>query len=123
MKRKKFISLSSASIVLLTTGAFALNHDVNQKILLETETLGNVWRHSTIVRIGNFYRNQFPGENYSNILMNCIPERLINSEDVSKCIKEKILEEHNSNDTVLIDGWLVSKTEGCKCALISIKYS
>lgn len=123
MKRRKFINISTASMVLLTTGAFALNNDDNQKLILETESLGSIWTHSTIVKVGHLYRHRYPNENYSKSLLNHIPEDLINREELPNCFKKKIIEEHKTNDTVLIDGWLISKTEGQKCALISIKYS
>lgn len=123
MERRKFINISSASIVLLSTGAFALNSNVNQKLILETESLGNIWTHSTIVKVGQLYRDQYPNENYSKSLMGNIPEDLINSEELPKFFKKKIIDEHKNNETVLVDGWLISKTEGQKCALVSIKLS
>ena len=123
MERRRFINISSASIVLLSTGAFALNNNVKHQLILETESLGSIWNHSTIVRVGQLYRDQYPNENYSKSLLGTIPEHLINSEELSKCFKKKIIDEHKNNDTLLIDGWLISKTEGRKCALISIKLS
>lgn len=123
MERRKFINISSASIVLLSTGAFALNSNVNQKLILETESLGNIWTHSTIIKVGQLYRDQYPNENYSKSLMGNIPEHLINSEELPKFFKKKIIDEHKNNETVLVDGWLISKTEGQKCALVSIKLS
>ena len=123
MERRRFINISSASIVLISTGAFALNNSVNQQLILETESLGSIWNHSTIVRVGQLYRDHYPNENYSKSLLDTIPEHLINSEELPKCFKKKIINEHKNNDTLLINGWLISKTEGRKCALISIKLS
>lgn len=123
MERRKFINISTASMVLLTTGAFALNNDDNQKLMLETESLNGIWNHESLIRIGNLYRDRYPNENYSKCLLDDVPDRFINDDGLPKYFRKKIIDEHKTNDTVLIDGWLISKTEGRKSALISIKYS
>ena len=123
MKRRKFISISSAGIAILSIGAFGLNSAIDQNLILETQSLESIWNHASLVRIGNLYRNQFPDENYSKCLVHGIPDQFINSEELTKYFKKKIIDEHKTSDTVLIDGWLISKTEGRKCALVSIKYS
>jgi len=91
--------------------------------MMETESLNGIWNHASHIRIGNLYRDQFPDENYSKCLKDDVPDRFINSEELPTYFKKKIIDEHKTNDTVLIDGWLISKTEGRKCALVSIKYS
>ena len=123
MKRRRFISLSSAGIAILSIGAFGFKDHSDQKLVLETESLNSVWNHESILRLGNLYRNQFPDENYSKCLFHEVPDQLINSRDLTNYFKHKIIDEHKANDTVLIDGWLISKTEGQKCALVAIKYS
>ena len=65
MKRRKFISISSAGVAILSIGAFGLNSAIDQNLILETQSLESIWNHASLVRIGNLYRNQFPDENYS----------------------------------------------------------
>ena len=107
MKRRRFISLSSAGIAILSIGAFGFKDHSDQKLVLETESLNSVWNQAALIRIGNLYRGQFPDENYSKCLLCEVPDQLINSRDLPNYFKKKIIDEHKANDTVLIDGWLI----------------
>jgi hypothetical protein len=65
--------------------------------------------------IGQTYRNRYPDENSAEILVGMI--------GAANTLDARIRREFASEDTVLLDGWVLSRTEARQGALFSILYS
>jgi len=68
-----------------------------------------------VSRLGRAYRVSFPGENDSEILRSLLAE-LAELSVAEAAIQADFL----NGDVVMLDGWILSRTEGRLCALFSL---
>jgi len=116
MRRRKFIKATLATTTLAVPGAVWLalrptcSGDVAdlgfQKVFIDD---------CQIQRLGMAYREAHPGEDDLAVL-----QKLVASADVSFDPDDTIRQEFSSGNTILVDGWVLSRTEARRYALHSL---
>ena len=115
MKRRNFIIIGTAGIAAAALpAAFYFLRDVEyDPALADPQSLSLIWDTETITDIGNKYRLQIPSEKSERSLVKLL--------DVPGSDLEQIItKDFESGNTVIIDGWILSKTEARQCALFSL---
>lgn len=129
MKRRHFIQISTASTALVIFPILSCNSDSNLVEKLTQSTLiTNIYDDRTIHEIGKIYLELFPEEADKDILIGILKgdfdnEKLTHSSgksELQESIRLKIKNDFNSDHTIIVDGWILSKTETRQCALLSI---
>lgn len=123
MDRKKFILLTGlgVSAVAIPTWYFSSRYFEYDKSISEPVFLSHIWDNSTINEIGKEYRNQFSQEKYERDLVDILSNNMeVNSVTTPIMLQEQITEDYQKGNTVMIDGWILSKTEARQCALFSL---
>ena len=120
MKRRKFIGLLSLglTILIVIVWIFSLNKKRREKYTVFPNELSNICSQEKIVEIGLEYR-QLSGENNRDTLQNLLAYDPAIS--TKKFFEEKIRTDFENNNTILIQGWLLSITEARQCALLSLE--
>ena len=117
MKRRNFVLLAGIGIAgaAIPTWYFKYRTPAYYSELAEPLGLAQIWDDSTIISMGNLYREKFPREDSENKLV-----RLLLQDSSSKqgSLGLKI---PKSENVVILDGWILSKTEARQCALLSMK--
>lgn len=122
MKRREFIfGVVGVTVVSISGTYFYLNRDIDYNPLIaEPQSLSLIWDTETIIAIGNQYRIQYVVENNEQALAKRLVRNFSDSgEELIKSMNQKIKEDFEEENTVLIDGWILSKTEARQCALLS----
>ena len=125
MKRRNFILLTGLGIsaIALPTWYYKYRDLKYDQLLTEPELLSYIWDDNTISEIGEIYREQFPDENSERQLAGLLSN--INSSDTNdwvESLQQQITEDYKSGKTVLVDGWILSRTETRQCALFSLTH-
>lgn len=123
MKRRNFILLTGVGIsaIALPTWYYKYRDLEYDQLLTEPELLSHIWDGKTISQIGEIYLKQFSDENSERKLI-----KLLSRSDspelttTSLMLQQKITDHYNMGNTVMIDGWVLSKTEARQCALFSL---
>jgi hypothetical protein len=116
MRRRKFIKATIATAALAVPGAVWLA--LRPKCSGDAVDLGiqKVFIDDCqIQRLGMAYREVHPGEDDPAIL-----QKLVASADVGFDLDDTIRQEFSSGNTVLVDGWVLSRTEARRYALHSL---
>lgn len=123
MKRRKFIVLSGIGSAAFTLPAACLRAGVPayDPLLAEPELLSLIWDTETTIEMGRLFRQLTPGERTEgelvSILMEAGPE---NSPDPLNVVRSRIQADYEEGDLVMLDGWMLSRTEARQCALFSL---
>ena len=123
MKRRNFVILTGVGIsaIILPTLYYKYNNPEYNPLLTEPEFLSSIWDANTIQQTGEIFREQFPSENSERKLVNLLSSD--SSSDMigsTEIMNQKILKDYIIGNIVMIDGWILSKTEARQCALFSI---
>lgn len=102
-------------MVAIPTALIKYNNSANEALELPL-TLTNIWDKETLLKIGNTYTETFSDENTKNKLI-----RLIKNGGTN--LELKISADFKNNNIVVINGWMLSKTEARQCALFSLTQS
>jgi hypothetical protein len=115
MKRRNFILLGATGVATVSIpAAFYFLGDVEyDKALADPQSLSLIWDTQTIISTGNKYRSQTPAEDTERSLV-----KKLSAEPST--LEEKIRKDFETGNTVIVDGWILSKTEARQCALFSI---
>jgi hypothetical protein len=129
MKRKDFILLSFYSVVGVSIPFLGCNTGsaVANKSWVAPGLLSHICDVKTLKEIGTDYRKKYSGENNEEKLAGllltdsdhtAIP---ISTEDgvIHSLLEKKIKKDFEVGNTVVIKGWILSKTEAQQCALFS----
>ena len=122
MKRREFIIGAVGLTAVSISGTYLyLNRDiVYDPLIAEPQSLSLIWDTETVIAIGNQYRVQYVDENSEQALAKKLVLNLSDSgEQMIKKFNQKIKEDFEEDNTILIDGWMLSKTEARQCALLS----
>lgn len=120
MKRRKFVLLSSAvgtAIVLKAFGSY--NNALNPEFISGANSLHLIWNHDTIKDIGTKYRALFPLENIGENLKKSLNVDVLNEYSIRLELEKRITKDFETDQIVILDGWLISLTEARQCALYS----
>jgi hypothetical protein len=77
----------------------------------------------TIIKAGKQYQLQFPKENSERKLVKLLKKDIPDGNETAVILEQKIIEDYKADNTVLLDGWILSVTEARQCALFSITQS
>lgn len=122
MKRRKFLILAGGSVVLAAgatwiyqSGEVHVNPELARPYLLST-----IWEEKIIIETGNAYFRLFPNEKSPRKLV-----ELLTSQDIGDpvSLEKKIIQDYREGQTVIVDGWILSKTEARQCALYFLTHS
>ena len=122
MERRSFLIGITGVTVLTVSGAIyyktrPIKYD---ELIVEPQFLSHIWDTSTITSIGNSYVSQTPKENSENELARALIEDISGSpEEMAKSLTEKVAYDFENGDIVMIDGWILSRTEARQCGLLS----
>lgn len=122
MKRRKFIIGAVSVTAVSISGAYLfLNRDiVYDPLIAEPQSLSLIWDTETVIAVGNQYRVQYVDENSEQALAKkLVRDQSDSGEQMIKNLNQKIKEDFEKDNTLLIDGWILSKTEARQCALLS----
>lgn len=112
MKRRKFLFYGTIGMAALSIPMSCQNFKdvVYDPNLAQAESLSMIWDTETIIEIGTHYRKLVPDENRERTLV-----KLLEETDFG----ERIKEDFENGQTIMIDGWILSITEARQCALFS----
>ena len=122
MKRKNFILLSGLGIsaIAIPTWYFNYNELEYDSSLKNPEFLSNFLDNESIIEIGKLYLKQVPNENSERNLVSLLPIGDFSDNNAVEIIQQQITDDYKSGATIIIDGWILSKTEARQCALFSL---
>jgi len=123
MKRRNFVLLTGVGISAIALPIWFYKYrDLEYDLLLtEPELLSYIWDSNTISEIGEIYREQFPHENSERQLVGLLSNFTSSNTNLwIESLQLQITEDYKIGKTVLVDGWILSKTEARQCALYSL---
>ncbi|GAA4944255.1 hypothetical protein GCM10023314_16560 [Algibacter agarivorans] len=123
MKRRKFILLSGLGIsaIAISTWYYKFNTPEYDQLLTEPELLSHIWDDTTIGEIGEMYRKQFSDENSERKLIKHLSDyESTEITTITEVLRKQITDDYNKGNTVMVDGWVLSRTEARQCALFSL---
>jgi len=121
MKRRKFIFLTAAGFAVISIPACNyVTGDHIDNTLADPKSLSHIWNEKNILNIGDKYRSLFPDENEENSLTKLLQGAFSEEKEVIADLKQRIKKDFQTQNTIMIDGWILSRTETRQCALYSI---
>lgn len=122
MKRNNFILLSGLGIsaIAVPTWYFNFREFEYDSSLKNPELLSHLLDDKSIIEIGELYLKQFPNENNERKLVSLLTVRDFSDSNKIKIVQQQITNDFKSGETIIIDGWILSKTEARQCALYSL---
>ena len=120
MKRRKFIGVLTVGALIIgaISWFFVLKKQRPDSSGFEPHVLSNICSREKIIEIGKKYR-QISSENNKDSLAKMLAVE--GQGPVKEYFENKVRQDFKNNDTVLIDGWLLSITEARQCALLSLQ--
>jgi hypothetical protein len=129
MKRKDFILLSfySGVVVSIPSLGCSTGSTVANRSWVAPSLLSQICDKKTLKEIGTKYRQKFPRESneqqLESLLLTDNDHKIIptNTEDavIHSLLEKKIKKDFEVGNTVVIKGWVLSRTEAQQCALFS----
>lgn len=122
MKRRKFVLLSTMGVAVAGASYYYFNYynQTNFSSIVEPDALSYIWDRETIINTGAIYRKQIPDEDSKTTLTELLSINDADNVNTIKAIKEKIKTDFETENTVMINGWILSVTEARQCALFSL---
>jgi hypothetical protein len=128
MKRRIFVKLAVAATAGLYLPGAACSSKNNSltNMLSQPNALQHICDAETIREIGKAYRKLVPSENQEALIRSLsanIGHAIDESKDsdlVSSVLEKKIRQDFKENNTMVVDGWILSVTEARQCALFSL---
>ena len=122
MKRKNFILLSGLGIsaIAIPTWYFNFRELEYDSSLKSPEFLSNFLDGKSIIEIGELYLKQVPDENNERKLVSLLPISDTSDNNTIEILQQQITDDYISGETIIVDGWILSKTEARQCALYSL---
>lgn len=125
MKRRNFILLSATGLAAIAVPSLVLQSCAIEydKSLALSQQLAYIWDKETMITVGKEYQKKYPKENSEQKLAKLLLKDISNEEGILMTTEQKIIADYKADNTVLLDGWILSVTEGRQCALFSITQS
>lgn len=114
MKRQKFILLASLGTVSIVIPSYLKYKNNIESLLKLPLDLTYIHSLSSIIFLGRAYLNKFPLERNTEELSKLLSENYANGLDFT------VKNDYEKNNTVVLDGWILSRTEARQCALLSL---
>jgi hypothetical protein len=85
----------------------------------QPEELANICSREKLIFLGSKYR-EYSGENNKDTLIALLSKNFSgNKEEQKKYLRALVSDDFRTDQTILIDGWLLSRTEARQCAILS----
>ncbi len=125
MKRRNFMLLTGlgVSAVVIPTWYFKYRNSQPYPILSQPELLSYIWNESAILEIGELYRREVVAEQGLDQLVELLTSNALPESITSEQLQQQVANDFKTNNTVQLDGWILSKTEARQCALFSLTQS
>ena len=123
MDRRRFVLLSTIGGLSLSLpfSCSQATMDEQDPQLLQAKSLAAIWNPDEIKKIGDLYRAQFPGEKSEGVLIKKLLAQLPSDpSDIENDLQRLTIKDFQDQATVLLNGWLLSRTEARQCALFSL---
>ncbi len=122
MERRNFlVSIAGVTVLTISGAIYYSSRPIKyDALIVEPQLLSHIWDTDTITSIGNSYVSQTPKENSENELAKVLIENISGSpEEMANSLTEKVANDFENGDIVMIDGWILSRTEARQCGLLS----
>jgi hypothetical protein len=120
MKRRKFLLLSLFGLLISLIAVWLYRIKTSVKGDLMPSELAGICDKNTLIKIGNTYRVQ-TGENNGEYLEELLfDDSELRDSEIRIFLNNKVIEDFDKGNTILIEGWLLSVTEARQCALFSL---
>jgi len=123
MERRKFIWLATSGVttMVIPIGFYNCSDTKYDSTIAKPILLSNIWDTQTMTEIGELYQKQYPKENTEKKLIELLSKDIsISGNDIPVSITSRIEEDFKTDKIVILDGWILSVTEGRQCALFSL---
>ena len=130
MKRRKFIlytAISTAAVSLPFLNCSSPDQELDKKLAMP-ETLAQTYDEKTIMEIGQAYGKTYPDEysisDLEKLLTKTETGKSIagseSTEMINSTLNAMVKKDFQTGDTVVLNGWILSKTEARQCALFTL---
>ena len=121
MKRRKFLLLSLFGLFISLVAIWYYKFkSATTKVLSYPIDLSEICDRKTLIQIGNTYM-KLTNENDKRYLKELLVQDAAMIDNGLKIsLKSKVVEDFNTGNTILVDGWLLSRTEARQCAFLSM---
>jgi hypothetical protein len=129
MKRRQFIYCATAMLALtIPAGAYARPLAPTTATLAHTGLLDFLGGHDYICKIGQAYRDRYRDESnevaLTAALLSAYPhKRPLSATALNEYINNRVSEDFRKDNMVMLDGWLLARTEARQTALYSILHN
>jgi hypothetical protein len=123
MKRRKFIILSGIGATAFTLPSACLKARIPEydPLLAEPELLSFIWDTETMIAVGTLFRELTPGERTEGELVSALlRESPDGTTPALQKVNSRVQADYEENDLVMLEGWILSRTEARQCALLSL---
>ncbi len=129
MKRRSFILTAIAGVAIITIPVinYKCGSSLSDDPLLRPDALSRFCDKDTILEIGKQYIAQVPAEARKERLLELLltnekGEKLAASEKAvtRHWIEQRVLHDFQTENIVMVNGWILSATETRQCALLSL---
>jgi len=122
MKRKNFILLSGLGIsaIAVPTWYYNFREIEYDSSLKDPEFLSNILDDKSILEIGEQYLKLVPNENSERKLVSLLQTNSSHEINTIQIVQQQITDDYKSGETIIIDGWILSKTEARQCAIFAL---
>ena len=130
MKRRHFIFytvFSTAAVSIPFLNCSSPDPELDKKLAMP-ETLAQTYDEKTIMEIGQVYGKTYPDEysisDLEKLLTKTETGKTIagseTAEMINSTLNEMVKKDFQTGDTVVLNGWILSKTEARQCALFTL---
>ena len=103
---------------LVTVGCKQIDHD---PVELESHALPLIWKEDILRDIGKMYMETHPKERREKKLIRLLTKDYKDETmSLKDHLKQNIIQDFKSKNTLIIAGWILSKTEARQCALMAL---
>jgi hypothetical protein len=125
MKRRTFLWLSVATTASLAIpfSSCSSTDSTLQKTLAHPQMLSYLCDEKTLKDIGKKYRQTIPGEDDAGKLQTLLTNNNNSTKQpaaIQTLLEQQIKKDFETNEIVVVNGWILSKTEARQCALFSM---
>lgn len=122
MKRRTFVIYTGVGVaaISLPIGCYQFQVPPYDPLISEPELLSYIWDAEAIEKAGALYREQFSEEDSEGQLVLKLLENLDGKSPEGSVLQQKIVQDFEKGDIVMVDGWILSRTEARQCALFSL---
>lgn len=122
MNRKKFMVVSGLGLAALSLPVACQFSRKREQlaVLALPEGLSRVCDTASLVSVGAQYRKRQAEEDDEDLLFELLlPESAVPPDSLGQMLRDRIRADYENNDTLILDGWVLSRTEARQCALFS----